>query len=211
MVEKITVVVGSENPIKKRAVRDAFIQVFLPETSGVLEYISELLKNVFNPREEVRIVGVNTPSGVSNQPKTEDETYQGALNRLQVIKQTHPDADYWVAVEGGIVDNGTVMEEIGYALVLRKGTDRIFRGQVPRFEIPTKQACLVREGFELGPANDLVTGKSNSKQAGGMVGEVTDQLMDREYICYVAAVLAFSSLKNMHLYEALPEPVPLWK
>jgi non-canonical (house-cleaning) NTP pyrophosphatase len=200
MAEKIVVVVGSENPVKKRAVRDAFVQVFLPETSGVFGYLRELLKNIFNP-EEVRIIGINAPSGVTDQPKTEQETYQGAFNRLQAIKQAQPDADYWIAVEGGVVDDGAVMEEIGYVLVTQKGNDRIFRGQVPRFEIPVKHAALVRQGMELGPANDLIMGKNNSKQSGGMAGEVTDQLMDREYICYIAAVFAFSSLKNNHFYQ----------
>ncbi len=200
MSEKIILVVGSENPVKKRAVRDAFVQVFLPETSGLFGYLCELLKNILNP-EEVRIIGINAVSGVTDQPKTEQETYQGAYNRLQAIKQAQPDADYWVAVEGGVVDDGAVMEEIGYVLVAQKGNDKIFRGQVPRFEIPVKQAGWVRKGMELGPANDLVTGKSNSKQSGGMAGEVTDQLMDREYICYIAAVFAFSSLKNNHLYQ----------
>lgn len=200
MTEKIVVVVGSKNPVKKRAVRDAFIQVFLPETTGLFSYLGELVKSIFNP-EEVCIVGIDASSGVTDQPKTEQETYQGVYNRLQVIKQAEPDADYWVAIEGGVVDDGTVMEEIGYVLVMRKGIDRIFRGQVPRFEIPVKQAALVRGGMELGPANDQVTGKTNSKQAGGMAGEVTNQLIDREYICYIAAALAFSSLKNNHLYK----------
>lgn len=200
MAEKIIVVVGSENPVKKRAIRDAFIQVFLPETDGWFGYIGEFLKNIFNP-EEVRIIGIPTPSGVSEQPRTDEETYQGARNRLRAVQEAQPDADYWAVIEGGVTDDGVVMEETGYVLVAQKGVDRVFRGQVPRFEVPIKIAELIRGGMEMGPANDLITGKSNSKQAGGVVGEVTDQLIDREYINYIAAVLAFSSLKNRHHYE----------
>jgi non-canonical (house-cleaning) NTP pyrophosphatase len=58
--------------------------------------------------------------------------------------------------------------------------------------------------MEMGPANDQVSGEVNSKQAGGVAGKVTDQLITREDITYIAAVLAFSQLKNKHFYEDIP-------
>jgi inosine/xanthosine triphosphatase len=201
-MEKISIIVASKNPVKKRAARDAFMEVFFPEIVGYFNELYQFINEWLNPTD-ICITGMIVPSGVSEQPKTEPEVYNGALNRLVAIKQLCPDADYWVAIEGGIVDDGVVMEEIGYVLVASKEGSKIFRGQVPRFEVPTKIAERIRSGQEMGPANDEVFGKENSKQGGGMAGEVTNQRVDRYDITLIAAIFAFSSLKNKHLYEAV--------
>lgn len=201
MEKQLIIAVASENPVKLQAAKAAFRQVFLPETKkSFIEGFIEWFDDIFN-QDEVIFVSTGVPSGVSVQPKTEAETLQGALNRLRGIQEKWPGADYWISFESGITDDGEVMDEIGYAVVAESGGARWYRGQVPRFEVPCAIADLIRDGMEMGPANDQVSGKTNSKQAGGVAGEVTNQLMTRYDICYIAAVLAFSQLKNKHLYE----------
>ncbi len=56
-----TVVVASTNPVKIRAARAGFERMF--------------------PGEHFRVTGVAAPSGVSDQPASDGETYQGARNR----------------------------------------------------------------------------------------------------------------------------------
>ena len=196
----VSVVVASENPIKKQAARDAYWQVFFPETKkNLIESAAELLREVFNP-DDVTITGVATESGVHVQPKSQDETVLGARNRLNAIRLSHPDADCWVAIEGGVIIRDDGVFEIGCVIVSHKGTDLEFVAHAPQFQVPTKTAALIRDGWEMGPANDHVFGMQNSKQAGGMAGVITDNLVIRYDLYYTPLLIAMSQLKNNHLY-----------
>ena len=57
----ITLVVASTNPVKLQAAADGFLRLF--------------------PGSELNVVAANVPSGVANQPLSDDETLRGALNR----------------------------------------------------------------------------------------------------------------------------------
>ena len=50
----------------------------------------------------------NVPSGVSDQPRSEQETLEGARNRARSAARGYPHADYWVGIEGGIEDTGSM-------------------------------------------------------------------------------------------------------
>ncbi|PIP18303.1 MAG: hypothetical protein COX42_01625, partial [Parcubacteria group bacterium CG23_combo_of_CG06-09_8_20_14_all_35_6] len=41
----------------------------------------------------------------NKQPKTNQETFDGALNRINATKEITPDADFWVGIEGGTEEN----------------------------------------------------------------------------------------------------------
>ena len=50
--------------------------------------------------EEFEFVEVETVSGVDDQPMTNKETLQGAVNRVESAQIQ--EADYWVGIEGGL-------------------------------------------------------------------------------------------------------------
>jgi non-canonical (house-cleaning) NTP pyrophosphatase len=58
----------------------------------------------------------------------------------------------------------------------------------------------VRQGMELGDADDAVFGRSNSKQANGAVGILTGNVIDRAELYEQAVVLALIPFKNPELY-----------
>lgn len=60
--------------------------------------------NMFSKRGiDVEVIGLNVPSGVSEQPFGLEETYRGALNRIKyIIHQDPEDAEYLIAFENGI-------------------------------------------------------------------------------------------------------------
>jgi len=60
----------------------------------------------------------------------------------------------------------------------------------------------VRQGKELGEADDLVFAKENSKQDNGAVGLLTGNVIDRTALYQQAVVLALIPFKNPHLYSA---------
>lgn len=64
------IIIASQNPAKVNAVRSAFSTVF--------------------PDQEWEFIGVSVPSEVADQPMSDEETKQGALNRVRNAKQRHP-------------------------------------------------------------------------------------------------------------------------
>jgi non-canonical (house-cleaning) NTP pyrophosphatase len=62
-------------------------------------------------------------------------------------------------------------------------------------------AILVREGMELGDADDIVFAKSNSKQQNGAVGLLTNDVITRKSLYLPAVQMAFIPFLNPELYS----------
>ncbi len=74
------IVVGSKNPVKHAAVRQAFSLYF----------------------DKITISSINVDSGIQPFPMTEAETLQGAINRAKQAYKKVPLADFSVGIEGGL-------------------------------------------------------------------------------------------------------------
>ncbi len=64
------------------------------------------------------------------------------------------------------------------------------------FLVPKKVADLVRQGIELGEADDIIFGRKNSKQENGAIGLLTQDAIDREGLYTHAVILALVPFKN---------------
>lgn len=169
-----TVVVASTNPVKIRAARAGFERMF--------------------PGDHFRVTGVAAPSGVSDQPTSDGETYRGARNRADAAAQISANADYWVGIEGGVeLIEGQLQ---GFAWVVVRGSDRTGASRTATFALPDAVAQLVRAGTELGLADDIVFGRTNSKQENGSVGLLTQDVIDRAAYYEHAVILALIPFKN---------------
>lgn len=74
--------------------------VFMSTTSPVKhQAISRAMRRAGIP---VRVEGAKVESGVSEQPLTMNETYQGALSRHALLIARNDDADYFATVESGL-------------------------------------------------------------------------------------------------------------
>lgn len=60
--------------------------------------VSRAMRRIGMP---VRVEGQKFPSGVSEQPMTMAETYEGAINRHQALQQSSLSADYYCTIESG--------------------------------------------------------------------------------------------------------------
>lgn len=169
------IIVASKNPVKINATEIAFEQVF--------------------PDTPFDVSGVAVPSGVSDQPMTNAETLQGALNRATNARNTSPDAEYWVGIEGGIEDTYIGMQCFAWVVILGSG-EIIGRGQTAIFYLPLEVAKLVRAGVELGHADDQVFGRENSKQTNGAIGLLTDDAVHRTSYYVQAVIMALVPFKN---------------
>jgi inosine/xanthosine triphosphatase len=173
------IIVASENPVKLQATIHGFERMF-PETKFSIE-------------------GLSVMSGVNAQPIGNDETYQGACNRVEAIELSNPDADYWIGLEGGVeIDN----EEIAATawIVIKSRDGQFGKGKAGMFILPPAVSKHIHEGKELGVATDIVFSKTNSKQAGGTIAELTNGLITRTSYYEEAVVCALIPFKNPELY-----------
>lgn len=172
------IVVASQNPVKINAALEGFQRVF--------------------PDKTFAASGVSVATGVADQPMTSRETMQGALNRAQNACDAQPDADYWIGIEGGIEDTDLGMQCFAWVIILGQG-ERVGRGQTAVFYLPIEVAELVRDGIELGHADDQVFKRDNSKQKNGAIGILTDDAVDRTSYYVQAVIMALVAFKNATL------------
>ena len=173
------VIVASQNPVKIAATRIGFHKMY--------------------PEYEYKFVGTSVPSGVSDQPMTDEETLQGAINRAKNAKKLHPDASFWVGIEGGIHNKNDEMEAFAWVYLESEGLSG--KARTSTFLLPPKIIALIKQGIELGEADDMVFGRSNSKQKDGAVGILTGNIIDRTNYYVEAVILALIPFKNQELYN----------
>lgn len=172
------VIISSQNPVKIAATKAAFAQVF--------------------PGVATQFLSVDAASGVSEQPDSDQESRQGATNRVNHARQMHPHGDFWVGLEGGLewIDG----EPLASAwMVISNAQGRISQARTPTLPLPPAVKTLLLQGMELGEANDRVFATRNSKQAGGAYGLLTGGLMTRESVYTQTLILAL-----------LPFSHPMW-
>ncbi len=77
---------------------------------------------------------------------------------------------------------------------------KLGRGRSASFPLPEKIAELIRQGKELGEADDIVFGVKNSKQSNGAVGILTANVITRTSLYVPAVILSLLPFKNPQIY-----------
>jgi inosine/xanthosine triphosphatase len=172
------IVVASQNPVKISAVRRAFQRSF--------------------PDQSWQVASLSVPSGVPDQPRTDDEAHRGAKNRAENARLESPDADYWVGIEGGIDHIQGSM--VAFAWIVALSSQQQGSARTAVFTLPAAVAALVEDGLELGHADDRVFGRDNSKQKSGAVGLLTGDVVTRTSLYEQAVILAVIPFRNPDLY-----------
>lgn len=180
MSEVKNIIVASLNPVKIEAARRCFESAF--------------------PDLEFNVSGVAAKSGVSDQPLSDEETRQGALNRLQSAQLLNTGADFYMAFEGGVEDKNGVMEEFAWAILVSKEGKR-GEARSASFIVPAKlRTMLIEQGLEMGDATDILFNLKNSKQADGIVGSLTKGLISRTDYYVHTGIFALLPFIHPELY-----------
>ncbi len=170
------VLVGSENPVKIGAVRDAFEKVF----------------------GSVDVKGIKVNSHISNQP-IGGETFEGARNRARELSHSYS-ADFYVGLEGGITNMFGKWFTFGVVCILDKnGKEGCATSSA--FELPKSVVKDVLEGDELGVVMDRISGDHDSKKKGGAAGFFTRSAVSRKDVFSQATVLALAPFLRSELFK----------
>jgi len=189
-----TISLASKNPVKGRAALQGFERMF--------------------PGQAFTVEPISVPSGVADQPASDEETLTGARNRAQAARRLAPQSDFWVGIEGGIEDGAedseNEMSAFAWVVILgrdqsqgqgeKEGEVTTSRARSASFFLPPAVVRLVRQGVELGEADDQIFLRSSSKTKGGAVGILTQGVVDRTALYEQAVVLALIPFLNRSLY-----------
>ncbi|QDH78280.1 non-canonical purine NTP phosphatase [Echinicola soli] len=177
---ELLVVVGSKNPVKVQCTENGFQRAF-----GERHFIVE---------------GLNINSEVRDQPFGDKETSLGAYNRAKNAKNTFPEADYWVGIEGGVEELNDEMAAYAWITIMDRN-GKVGKSKTATFILPGAISKLISSGMELGEADDKVFDRENSKQGNGAVGMLTNGTIDRTEYYEQAVVLALIPFISEKLYK----------
>lgn len=154
----IKVVVASTNPVKIQAVQEAFTPFF---------------NNSFE------VEGFEVSSGIKEQPLSDQETFIGASNRVDNLKKKYPGADFYIGIEGGVdLFGGNYFHGFGWVYIL--SGDKVSFSRSSTFPLTAEISQMIQEGKELGPITDELFGLKESKKKGGIIGVLTNGVVDRK-------------------------------
>lgn len=162
------IAVGSANPVKIEAVRDAAKKMF----------------------PEAEVVSAAVQSGVSAQPFSDDEAIEGAENRARAAMK-EKGADFGVGLEGTVEHTKHGLFTSGWVVVLsRDGKKGI--AQTGSLLLPDKITKQVTKDKELGTVMDELVGEKDVKKNLGAIGIFSKGIITRKSSFEQAVIKAFA-------------------
>jgi inosine/xanthosine triphosphatase len=148
------IVIGSKNPAKIAAVKQAFTM------------------------NEFEFSAVDAPSGVSPQPFTDDETITGAINRAKEALRLDG-GQIGIGLEGGVQETSFGLFLCNWGALVESQDEAPIIAGGARILLPESIAEKLREGLELGLVMDEFTQKQNIRKNEGAIGIFTDGIINR--------------------------------
>jgi len=140
----------------------------------------------------------SVPSGISDQPMSEDETITGAINRAKAVLKAVPDAQIGLGLEGGLMYDERFTRQ-WYLISVCAAWDgkQLFLGKGLSFPIPNVAALRIQqEKIELSTIINEWSHTSNSNHRGGAYALFTDDRVRRADVfrdAVIAAITPFVS------------------
>ncbi|HDX9654712.1 NTPase [Bacillus wiedmannii] len=140
--------------------------------------------------KDATITSLSVPSGVANQPFTDEETMQGAVNRAKRALQVQEgEAQIGIGLEGGVMktEHGLFMCNWG-ALATSDGKTFVAGGA--RIKLPDDFLAPLEDGKELSEVMEEFVQRKDIRSHEGAIGIFTDDYVDRtELFVHVVKLL----------------------
>jgi non-canonical (house-cleaning) NTP pyrophosphatase len=137
------------------------------------------------------IMGVASPSGVSEQPMTEEETMIGAHNRAKHALESNELADLGVGMEGGSHEGIDGLLYYCCIVVLLDKSGKKYMGISTKMPIPRKVSEVVKAG------SFLVTELKKMEEK----NELIEELISRKKMFYEAIENVRITYQNKHFFD----------
>jgi inosine/xanthosine triphosphatase len=137
---------------------------------------------------------LSVPSGVSDQPMTEAETIEGAVNRAKQALSRVPEAQIGLGLEGGLTFDDEYTGQ-WYLISVCAAWDgkRLSLGKGLAFPVPNTAGERIRqEGIELRTIIDEWSGTIGSNHKGGAYGLFTEDRIKRAEVFRDAVIAALT-------------------
>ncbi|WP_188456499.1 DUF84 family protein [Virgibacillus oceani] len=146
------ITIGSNNPTKIAAV-----QAIFPNAS---------------------VINRNVPSNVSEQPFSDEETRQGAINRAIACIRENPNS-IGIGLEGGIMYIREQLYLCNWGALVDQ-EENVYTASGARILLPSGFQSQLTEGIELGDVMDEYTQKKEVRNNEGAIGIFTNDLVNRK-------------------------------
>ncbi len=130
----------------------------------------------------------------------EQDTRQGAINRVKFC-QRHGQADYFVAIEGGVDHFEDGPATFAYVAIANGKTMSVNRST--SMPIPVHVYHALQQGEELGSVMDRLFNMQNVKQKQGAIGLLTNEQASRESVYTQAIILAMARFIHPDFYTTI--------
>ena len=176
-VKPLRVRVGTDNPVKVRAVR------------RILERL----------RVTARVQAVRATTEVPEQP-FDAETLRGAIGRARGALEG---ADFGVGIEAGLIWDEVAADyfDVQYCAVVDRA-GRVTVGHGPGFAYPPSVLRKVKAGSTVGDAMSAVSGVRGIGTKHGAIGYLTKRALDRDALTESAVLMAMVPRIRQDLYRA---------
>ena len=175
----VRIAVASTNPVKIEAARLGFERAF--------------------PHWVLQVQGVSVRLDTPDQPIGDEVTYQGAVRRMQALKEVAAEYSFFVGIEGGVERRPHGYDS--FAWIVLGDARRQAASRTGTFYLPPAVCRLLDEGLELGDADDQVFGRTQSKQQGGAIGLLTHNQITRTHLLAESVFLALIPFQNPALFQ----------
>lgn len=163
----MNVLIGSQNPVKHEAVKQAFELYF----------------------DAVSIIPMTVESGVRPFPMSENETLQGAINRANFAQKTEPQTDFAVGIEGGLLhfNNSFYIQAIA---AVKKG-EKLSVARSVAIEVSQQLVEKIDPTSDTSKQTvDRLLGRNDLFQNEGVMGVLTQKRLTRTQILRDAVICA---------------------
>jgi inosine/xanthosine triphosphatase len=173
--------------------------VISTENKAKVQAVKEVLESVWN---DIMIIAEKFPSDISEQPVTEQEGIEGAVNRIKNSKEKYSDADYYIGMEGFVDSNEYGMFLAGAVVIENNIGDRGV-GVSGKIQLPDDIKTKIDQGEELGPLvqNLMNDSKNEIRNFDGTNGILTKGLYNRVDEFKDATKCALAKFLSSELYN----------
>ncbi len=140
----------------------------------------------------IEVQSLSVPSLVSDQPKGDEETMAGAVNRAKAVREKTGTV-YGIGLEGGLMQVKDRLYLCNWGALCGMDGER-YVASGARVPLPLSLAEKLKGGQELGQVIDQYVNKKNIRENEGTIGILTEGAVSRTDMFYHVVSLLFGQM-----------------